>query len=90
MKIVYDAQKRDKTLEERGLDFDDAEELFSGYHFTAVDDRRDYGEVRKISVGLIRDDVVVVVWTERDNGRRIISMRKADQNERGAYYQQLD
>lgn len=90
MKIEYDADKRDKTLSERGLDFEDARELFAGYHFTAVDDRKDYGEVREISVGLIKGEVIVVVWTERDNGRRIISMRKADQNERGAYHQQLD
>ncbi|WP_447753267.1 BrnT family toxin [Sphingopyxis fribergensis] len=90
MKIVYDAEKRRRTLEERGLDFDDARELFAGFHYTDVDDRKNYGEVREISVGLVQGNVIVVVWTERDDSRRIISMRKADRDERGAYYQQVD
>jgi len=37
MKIAYDPAKRDKTLEERGLDFEDAPEVFSGPTVTAPD-----------------------------------------------------
>jgi hypothetical protein len=40
-------------------------------------------EKRVVTVGLIQDDiVVVVVWTARDETRRIISMRRANEKER--------
>ncbi len=90
MKISYDPEKRARTLIERGLDFDDAVELFAGRHYGDPDDRRDYGEPREISVGVVRGEVVVVVWTERGGGRRVISMRKADRDERADYNEFLD
>jgi uncharacterized DUF497 family protein len=40
--------------------------------------------------GLVGEEVVIVVWTERDHSRRIISMSAADRDERGEYYDQLD
>ena len=55
MKITYDPSKRQKTLEERGLDFEDAPLLFAGKHFTREDDRKDYGEVRLVTVGMLRE-----------------------------------
>lgn len=86
MQIEYDDLKRQKTLDERGLDFNSAPELFSGIHLTHEDNRREYGEVRNISVGVVDSVVVVLVWTDRPPNRRIISMRKASEDERGEYY----
>ncbi len=82
MRVTYDATKRAVTIAQRGLDFADAGIVFAGRHVTRRDERQGYDEERLISVGMLRDDVVVVVWTERDGTRRIISMRKADRNER--------
>lgn len=90
MKVTYDDNKRFKTLSERGLDFEQASELFVGKHYTDLDLRADYGEDREISVGRIGGEIVVVVWTERDGARRIISMRKADRDERADYNEFLD
>lgn len=90
MKITYDPDKRRVTLEQRGLDFDEAWQVFAGLHYTRQDNRFDYGEVRQITVGMVGDDLVIVVWTERDDSRRVISMRKADRDERKAYYDRLD
>jgi len=90
MKVSYDAEKRLKTLRDRALDFESARELFQGKHFTDLDERVDYGEKRQISLGRIGDEVVVVVWTERSDTRRIISMRKADRDERADYNEALD
>lgn len=81
MKISYDAAKRLRTLAERGLDFEDAPKLFEGMNFTGADDRFDYGEVRWITYGYLEGRATVVVWTERDGGRRIISMRHAHAEE---------
>ena len=55
MKITYDPSKRQKTLEERGLDFEDAPLVFAGKHFTREDDHKDYGEVRLVTVGMLRE-----------------------------------
>lgn len=90
MKITFDPEKRKVTLNQRGLDFDDAADLLAGVHFTRPDQRYDYGEDRYISVGLIGDETIVVVWTQRHDSRRIISMRKADRDEREQYQQWLD
>ncbi|MBM1205334.1 BrnT family toxin [Pseudomonas fragi] len=81
MRITYDIIKRNKTLLERGLDFADAKTVFSGHHLTAEDSRQDYGEVRLISIGLLKERMVVLVWTPRGADRRIISMRKANERE---------
>lgn len=90
MRITYDANKRLKTLKERNLDFEHAPQVFAGVHYTDLDDRHDYGEDREITVGILKEDVVVVVWTERDQCRRIISMRKAHDKEREQYHEYLD
>lgn len=90
MKITYDPEKRKVTLDHRELDFDDAADLFASVHYTQLDQRRDYGEDRQISVGLIGNDTIVIVWTQRDDSRRIISMRKADRDERQQYREWLD
>ena len=71
----WDEAKRRRTLQERGLDFADAEEVFTGDFYTRSDDRRDYGEKRYITAGYLRGRFVVIVWTQREDHRRIISMR---------------
>ena len=89
MQITYDITKRNKTLIERGLDFADAKAVFAGHHFTAEDLRQDYGEVRLISIGLLKGRMVVLVWTPRGEDRRIISMRKANEREQVLYAHRL-
>ena len=58
MVIEFDAEKREKTLVERGLDFADSAKVFAGLHFVARDDRFDYGEERFITVGYLVDRIV--------------------------------
>lgn len=89
MIIEFDTVKREKTLLERGLDFADADKVFAGFHFIARDDRCDYGEERFITVGLLDGRTVVIVWTPRNNARRIISMRYANAREISHYKKYL-
>ena len=65
MDIEFDRAKHDRTLAERGLDFADAAEVFAGTVITAADERRDYGELRFITVGTLDGRTVVLVWTPR-------------------------
>jgi uncharacterized DUF497 family protein len=81
MSIFCDPNKRKATLEARGLDFDHALLVFDGPTVDSLDERFDYGELRKITVGLLVGRMVIVVWTPRDGGRHIISMRKANARE---------
>lgn len=90
MEISFDLDKRNKTLRERGLDFADAAQVFAGPAFTQADERFDYPEPRFVTFGLLGERMVVIVWTAADTGRRIISMRKANEREQARYRQRLD
>jgi uncharacterized DUF497 family protein len=90
MKIEFDFEKRDKTLKERGLDFSHAIGVFAGVHFTGQDTRMEYAEDRFITVGTLNARLVVLVWTQRGEIRRIISMRKANEREKAIYASYLD
>jgi uncharacterized DUF497 family protein len=81
VRITFDPAKRATTLDERGLDFADAAEVFDGLTAEVEDTRKDYGETRIICFGLLRGRLVQVVYTPRDAGRHIISMRKANARE---------
>jgi len=89
MEITFDPSKRDATLAERGLDFQDAETVFAGAVFERVDDKFDYGETRYITIGRLRERMVVVVWTPRGADRHVISMRKANDREQARYEARL-
>ncbi|MBF0461581.1 MAG: BrnT family toxin [Magnetococcales bacterium] len=85
MKITYDPVKREKTITDRGVDFADAWKVFSGMEFTFPDDRKEYGEPRSITVGHLKGKMTVVVWTPREGGHRILSMRYANERENARY-----
>ena len=78
MRIAFDAAKRAETLRKRRIDFPDAERLFAGLTYTIPDQRFPYPEERFITVGLLAGRMVIAVWTRTKDGRRIISMRKAN------------
>ena len=82
MRITYDPNKRAKTLQARGLDFEDAALVFAGPTFETVDARRNYDERRVICFGYLRDRLVVVVYTPRGEDRHVFSMRNADEREK--------
>ena len=79
--IEFDGVKRTQTLDVRGFDFLRAAEVFAGRTLTRQDDRRDYAEERFVTVGKLDGRHVVIVWTQRGEARRIISMRKANERE---------
>ena len=68
MALSWDLAKRDATLAARGLDFADAGQVFGGPLIEEADERFDYGEERRVTVGLLGDRMVVVVWTSYEWG----------------------
>ena len=87
MKFEWDETKRQTNLRDHKLDFADAEIVFTGITFTFEDDRFEYGEDRFITLGLLREMVVVIAHTERKDTVRMISMRKATKNEQRLYFE---
>ena len=87
MKIEWDIEKRNRTLEERGIDFADVEFLDWTTALTLEATRDEYGERRFVTIGLIRNRLHVLVWTPRVNTVRIISLRKANKREIKRYGQ---
>ncbi|MCY0388409.1 BrnT family toxin [Robbsia sp. Bb-Pol-6] len=89
MEITFDPSKRDDTFRTRGLAFEDAAFIFEGRTVDMVDSRNDYQEERIITVGMLEGRMIVVVWTQRGNARRIISMRKANEREQEKFAERL-
>ncbi|MDX5985948.1 BrnT family toxin [Sphingomonas echinoides] len=89
MEISFDPAKRDLTLQERGLDFADAATVFEGPVYETEDQRFAYPERRYSTIGLLDDRMVVVIWTVAERGRRVISMRKANDREQTRYRSRL-
>jgi len=89
MQLTWHEPKRQTTLARRGLDFADAALVFAGPTFTFEDDREDYGERRWVTLGLLRDKVVVIVHTETENEIHVISMREAERDEQFLFFHNL-
>lgn len=90
MQFEWDENKNAQNLKKHGISFEEAQEIFDGIVFTAIDERFDYGEIREISIGAIQGVVIVtVIHTERNQFIRIISARKATRQERETYYDYL-
>ena len=81
MRITYDPAKREQTLADRGLDFEDSTLVFSGVTVEVEDTRKNYGERRIICYGTLAGRVVVVGYTPRGTVRHVFSMRKANSRE---------
>ncbi len=90
MKITFDQAKRDATLTDRGIAFEDAETVFAGDTLTVEDTRRNYGETRFQTVGFLAARMVMVIWTPRGEARHIISMRKCNDREKATYQERFE
>jgi hypothetical protein len=78
MRITFDPAKRQQTLADRGLDFEDAATVFAGPTLEIEDRRRDYGEARIICFGYLHNRLVIVGYTPRGTARHVFKMRKAN------------
>lgn len=89
MNFAWHETKRKTNLRKHGLDFADAEQVFSGPTATTVDERSYGGEQRFNTTGLLGIKLVVITHTETENEIRIISMREAEKNEIKEFFSYL-
>jgi len=86
MIFEWDEAKNRANIRKHGLDFADAEEMLRGLLVIEPDTREDYGEKRWRGIGTIRGRTATVAFTEpAPDTIRVISLRKADHEERKEY-----
>ena len=90
MVITFDPIKRAKNLNDRQLDFLDAEIVLSGPVFTVEDTRIDYSERRFQTVGFLAGRMVMVIWTPRGEAVHVMSMRKCNDKEQARYSKRFE
>ena len=89
MKYEWDEAKNRKNFAKHGLSFEDAEQVLSGPCVTFEDNRFAYGEDRLVTLGLLAGRLIVIAHAPRDEGTRIISMRKGNRREQKIYQKRL-
>ena len=88
MYIEYDDGKDRENRAKHGLPLAIGREVVQDARANGavVEDRRtDYGERRYLGYGHVNGRLLVCVFTPRDAGVRIISVRKANSRERNVY-----
>jgi hypothetical protein len=95
LRFTWDHRKSTANLLQRGFDFEFATLIFDGRTLEREDNRRDYGERRRVAIGYADEIALTVVFTDRaesggDIVRRIISARPSNRHEREAYEQFRD
>ena len=86
MNFEWDETKNQRNLEKHGIPFEYAIRVFlDPTRLDTVDQRKNYGEERKTTLGKIEGRLFVVVYTDRNQNRRIISARKANSREMKTY-----
>jgi len=90
MVFEWNDKKNKINFEKHGISFEEASHIFDGDILTWQDTRKDYQEIRQISVGSLGEIlVIIVVHTDRKGLIRIISARKANKKERRLYHEHL-
>lgn len=90
MEFEWDERKARQNIAKHGAPFEYAARVFLDSHrLDAEDDRRDYGETRRLAFGRIETRVFAVAYTLRGSIIRLISARKANERERRKYDEAL-
>jgi hypothetical protein len=78
----WDEQKAERNQTKHSVSFEFATRAFDDQNrVTVIDNRRDYGETRYITLAKIDNRLYVVAFTLRESIIRIISARKANNKE---------
>lgn len=81
MNITFDPNKDVANQSKHGVSLTFATHLEWDWLQAKPDNRKDYGEQRMIGYVPVLDRVYCVVYIDRDDERRIVSLRKANKRE---------
>lgn len=88
MEITFDPGKDKLNRGKHGISLSRAEDFEWDTAVSWPDQRFDYDELRMCAVGLIGVRLYFLVYKERDDALRIISLRKANAREEQRYVRQ--
>jgi len=88
MEYEWDKGKADANRLKHGVGFEEMSDFDWETVLTFADVRKDYGEARLQSYGLIRGRLHILVHTGRSGRCRVIGLRKANERERQFYDQE--
>ncbi len=88
MKVICDAAKDIKNKHKHGVSLTEAASIDWDSALIWQDTRHDYGENRMIALVPIGKRLYCVVYVDREDERRIISLRKANYREAMQYANQ--
>ena len=85
MIVEYDEAKNLNNIRERELSFERVYDFDFSTAIYLVDDRRDYGEIRRIAVGYLDWRLHVLCFIANSEALRVVSFRKANLREAKKY-----
>jgi len=85
MRIEFDPAKDEANRRRHGVSLMQAIDLDGESALTWVDERFDYGETRMVAFVESGRMLYIVVFVDRADARRIISVRRANRREVGTY-----
>ena len=89
MEIEYDQSKNSSNIKKHKISLQEAINLEWDMLLAKQDTRHEYDEIRMIGYAPIGQRVFCVVYTNRGDSRRIISLRKANKREVKNYASQI-
>jgi uncharacterized DUF497 family protein len=89
IEFEWDEIKNKANREKHGISFENVRELFLSPTLTRIDSRKDYGEIRENSLGVVENIVLFVTHTTRNGKIRLISARRANREEREIYHEYI-
>jgi uncharacterized protein len=87
MRFEFDDAKSKANLAKHGMDFEMAQDLWRDVDGLVIPSRYPK-EPRKLLIAQREGKLWTAIFTERDDVTRIISVRRARDNERNVYYEQ--
>ena len=86
----WDPVKSRKNKERHGISFSEALEIWQGPHITVdgIAKSKD-GERRNATLGFVRGELFVGIWTKRGQVIRLISVRRASDGEKKVFISKI-
>jgi len=87
MQFEWDEKKARSNRTKHGVDFESVRDFDFDTAFYTVDDAIDHGEDRWQATGLVGLRLYTLIFTEREDRIRVISLRKATPAETKDFYE---
>ena len=82
----FDPDKEAANIAKHGLSLVEGEGVLNDPLGLTIEDDSSVGEPRWVTIGMnVSGELLVVVWSEREDGERLISVRRATAKERKGY-----